>query len=75
MQTRGERMKQWATRPLAAAQRAADPGLREDAGARVVQVLDALGDNARCLKARESYLESYPSGIHVRGVARACGVE
>lgn len=51
-----------------------DPGLREDAMARLVTALDASRDAERCLAARAAYLESHPAGIHVRPVASACGV-
>lgn len=51
-----------------------DPGLREDAMARLVTALDAARDVERCLAARAAYLESHPAGIHVRPVASACGV-
>jgi FecR-like protein/tetratricopeptide repeat protein len=57
-----------------AGQLLADAGLREDAMARLVTALDATHEAERCLTARAAYLESYPTGIHVRPVAGACGV-
>jgi len=55
---------------------APDAEFREDAEARRVDALDALGD-ARCAQARASYLERYggqgQGGIHARSVRLRCG--
>lgn len=51
-----------------------DAGLREDALARLVRALDSAHEQERCLQARAAYLETHPTGIHVRPVASACGV-
>ncbi len=57
-----------------AAQLVTDPGLREDAMARLVRVFELLGDEERCLEARGLYLDAHPTGVHVSSVAQACGV-
>lgn len=44
---------------------------REDADARRVDALDALG-NAGCAAARAAYLERYPQGVHVRAIRSRC---
>jgi hypothetical protein len=49
-----------------------DPGLREDAMARLVRAFDVLGQNEQCLEARGRYLESHPTGVYVGSVAEAC---
>jgi hypothetical protein len=57
-----------------AAKLASDPGLREDAMARLVRAFERLGDKERCFDARAAYLQEHPIGVHVRTVAEACGV-
>jgi hypothetical protein len=51
-----------------------DPGLREDAMARLVRTFDSLGEKELCLEARGVYLETHSTGVHVGSVAEACGV-
>lgn len=64
-----------AVAPLQAAQRlVSDPGLREDAMARLVRAFDSLHQKERCLEARGAYLEAHPTGVHVGSVAEACEV-
>ena len=46
--------------------------VREDAEARKVQALEGLGDIARCARARDAYLERFPSGIHAASIRRRC---
>lgn len=46
---------------------------REDALARLVQAYSTMGDAVRCERAQKTYLESYPSGVHVGAVQKACG--
>jgi transmembrane sensor len=57
-----------------ASERLTDPGLREDAMARLVRALDTLGETSRCLEVRGLYLDAHPTGVHVTSVADACGV-
>jgi hypothetical protein len=57
-----------------AAKLVTDPGLREDAMARLVRAFELLGDKERCLDARGLYLDTHPTGVHVGSVAEACGV-
>ena len=45
---------------------------REDAEARRVQALDAAGDQAACVAARNAYLARYPKGVHRAEVAARC---
>ncbi len=47
-------------------------GFREDAMARLVDAYAALGAREACRKARQAYLQSYPSGLHVNGVSAKC---
>jgi TolA-binding protein len=51
---------------------APSPGLREDATARLVQAYAAVGDFARCRRARDKYLAQYPGGVHVNAVKSRC---
>jgi hypothetical protein len=51
-----------------------DPGLREDALARLVRAFDRLGENQSCLEARERYLEAHPTGVYVSSIAEACNL-
>lgn len=51
---------------------APDAPFREDAEARRVSVLDALGNRASCVTARDAYLTRYPAGIHASAVTRQC---
>jgi transmembrane sensor len=51
-----------------------EPGLREDAMARLVRAFDLLGERELCLEARGVYLEAHPTGVHVGSVAEACHV-
>jgi tetratricopeptide (TPR) repeat protein len=46
--------------------------VREDAEARRVQALERLGDIARCVRARDAYLERFPGGIHASSIRRRC---
>ncbi len=46
---------------------------REDALARLVQAYSTMGDPVRCERAQKTYLETYPSGVHVGAVKKACG--
>jgi hypothetical protein len=68
---------QRAYRPAADAFRRAiasapNEGVREDALARLVEVLDAMHERDACSKERDRYLERYPRGVHVSRVERAC---
>jgi transmembrane sensor len=49
------------------------PSFREDALARLVSVYASQGNFAACGRARDRYLSSYPSGVHVSSVATRCG--
>jgi transmembrane sensor len=51
---------------------APNEGVREDALARLVDVLDAMHETNSCLKERSHYLQRYPRGLYVSRVARAC---
>jgi tetratricopeptide (TPR) repeat protein len=44
----------------------------EDARARIVQAADELGRTAECQRARQSYLDRYPTGVHRAAVERRC---
>jgi transmembrane sensor len=50
----------------------ASGAFREDALARLVRAHDTMGDTARCEQAKNSYLTSYPSGVHAGAVRKAC---
>lgn len=45
---------------------------RENAEARRIQALEAAGQGAACIEAREGYLVRFPSGLHTTTVARRC---
>lgn len=45
----------------------------EDATARLARAYHTLGDRARCQRARDRYLTSYPRGAHVELVKGLCG--
>ncbi|HEX2876738.1 MAG TPA: FecR family protein [Polyangiaceae bacterium] len=47
-------------------------GIREDALARLVEVLDRLRDQAGCLAEQKRYQARYPSGIHAASVRARC---
>ena len=47
-------------------------GIREDALARLVEVLDRLHDQAGCLAEQQRYQARYPSGIHAASVRARC---
>jgi TolA-binding protein len=52
----------------------APPGAphREDAEARRVEALDAAGDHAGCVAAKNAYLARYPKGVHRAQVSARC---
>jgi TolA-binding protein len=50
-----------------------EASFHEDAQARLVRALGAMGDRHRCREARRTYLERYPMGLHAKAVADACG--
>ena len=52
---------------------APNEGIREDALARLVDALDAVHDNARCLVEQQRYLGRYPKGVHATSVRTRCG--
>lgn len=45
---------------------------RQDALARLVQLYDDLGRTAQCARARDQYLDAYPTGPHAAGVRGRC---
>lgn len=47
-------------------------GIREDALARLVEVLDRMHDQAGCLAEQKRYQARYPSGIHAASVRARC---
>jgi TolA-binding protein len=49
------------------------PSFREDALARLVTIYAAQGNSTACARARDSYLRSYPGGVHAGAVASRCG--
>ncbi len=62
-----------AIKPLQQALRAKlGASFRDDATARLVRALAAVGRTARCQKVRARYLADFPSGVHRKTVARAC---
>lgn len=61
-----------AARMLSVAVEKGAGGLQDDALARLVRARAALGDKAGCRNARRSYLESFPSGVHIDQVKRLC---
>ena len=46
---------------------------REDAMARLVRAYATMGADSACERARDAYLESYPSGVHATAIRRSCG--
>lgn len=46
--------------------------LREDAEARVVVLLDQLGDAAGCSGSRDAFLSRYPASVHRTSIQRRC---
>jgi len=52
---------------------APNEGIREDALARLVDALDAVHDNAKCLVEQQRYLGRYPKGVHATSVRTRCG--
>jgi hypothetical protein len=52
--------------------RAPNEGVREDALARLVEVLDAMHDRESCLAERFRYLQRYPKGVHRSRIEREC---
>lgn len=53
----------------------AGASFREDAMARLVRAYATMGASKQCEQARSAYLKSYPGGVHVAAVRRACGGE
>ncbi len=49
-----------------------DAFFREDADARRVQALEAMGDRSGCVAERDCYLAAYPEGSHRTTVTRRC---
>jgi TolA-binding protein len=47
-------------------------GIREDALARLVEVLDRMRDQASCLAEQKRYQARYPTGIHAASVRSRC---
>ena len=54
---------------------ARDAALRDDAEARRVEALDKMGARPRCVRARDAYLASHPSGVHRTEVASRCDTQ
>jgi transmembrane sensor len=52
---------------------APNEGVREDALARLIAVLDAMHESDGCQRERARYLQRYPRGLYVSQVGRACG--
>jgi TolA-binding protein len=68
---------QHAYAPAAAAFRRAiaaapNEGVREDAMARLVESVDALGDKSACLTEQQRYQARYPDGVHAASVRARC---
>jgi len=68
---------QHAYRPAAEAFRSAiaaapNEGVREDALARLVEVLDVMHETDSCRNERGRYLRRYPNGLYVSRIERAC---
>lgn len=51
---------------------AKDPGIREDAMARLVRAFDAMGADERCREAQAAYIKSFPAGVHATAVSTHC---
>ncbi|HVY32231.1 MAG TPA: FecR domain-containing protein [Polyangiaceae bacterium] len=52
---------------------APNEGVREDAMARLVESVDALGDKTACLTEQQRYQARYPTGVHAAAVRGRCG--
>jgi transmembrane sensor len=52
---------------------APNEGVREDAMARLVESVDAMGDKAACLTEKQRYQARYPGGVHAAAVRARCG--
>ncbi|MEM9861657.1 MAG: FecR family protein [Myxococcota bacterium] len=55
-----------------AIRRAPASPLREDAMARIVRAYETLGDEARCVRAQNAYLDRYSNGRHANDIRRRC---
>jgi len=51
---------------------APNEGIREDALARLVEAVDAMGDKATCLTEQRHYQARYPNGVHAASVRARC---
>jgi len=51
---------------------ARNEGIREDALARLIEALSAMGDQTACLDAQRSYQARYPRGVHAAAVRSRC---
>lgn len=51
---------------------APNEGVREDAMARLVESVDALGDKSGCLTEQQRYQARYPNGVHAASVRARC---
>jgi TolA-binding protein len=51
---------------------APNDGIREDALARLIEALDAMGDRAGCLREQGRYQARYPRGVHATAVGARC---
>jgi transmembrane sensor len=51
---------------------APNDGIREDALARLVEAVDAMGNQKACLAEQQRYLARYPSGVHAASVRGRC---
>ena len=51
---------------------APNEGIREDALARLIEALDALGDQATCAQEQRRYQVRYPRGVHAAAVRGRC---
>jgi len=52
---------------------APNEGVREDAMARLIESVDAMGDKAACLTEQQRYQARYPGGVHAAAVRARCG--
>ena len=51
---------------------APNEGIREDALARLIETLDAMGDRATCAEEQRRYQSRYPRGVHAAAVRSRC---
>lgn len=51
---------------------APNDGIREDALARLIEALDAMGDKSACLREKARYQARYPRGVHAAAVIGRC---